>query len=108
MTRAPSHPPGRALRVGFAVAVIAYLALWSMRREAGLVHPMANLRYFHFGSEPGSFADRALYVFFLPVYGASLLAQSGRGDRDDVHWSDRRDPVTPSPDEVEREAGSEP
>ena len=106
--REPSRPPRRALRIGFAVAVIAYLSLWGVRREVGLVQPMANLRYFHFGTEPGSFSDRALYVLFLPVYGASLLAQSWRGDRDDVHWSDRRDPVMPSQEEVEREDTPEP
>src|SRR5689334_11866153 len=79
----------------------AYYASWSFRRELGLVHPMANLRYFHFGPAPETFLDRALYWFYYPVHRPYLSCQMIHdGERYDVHWSDRRDPVLPTPAEL--------
>jgi hypothetical protein len=86
--------------VAAVLLITVYGASWSFRRELGLVHPMANLRYFYFGSEPGALSDRALYCFYLGAYGPHILIQTLRGDRYDVQWSDRRDPVLPTTAEV--------
>ena len=79
----------------------AYFSSWSFRRELGLIHPMANLRYFYFGADPEAFSDRALYWFYYPTYRPYLAYQMVRyGERYDVHWSDSRDPVIPTPAEL--------
>ncbi|MGC3982044.1 MAG: hypothetical protein QM808_12345 [Steroidobacteraceae bacterium] len=52
---------------------------------------MANLRYFYYGSNPGTLSDRLLYVIFFPPYTVALrLQQSLQGERNEVHWRDRR------------------
>jgi hypothetical protein len=75
------------------VAVVAvYAASWCLRHEVGLIRPMANLRYFHYGAEAGSFSDRALYWIYAPVYKPYLYWQElWYGERLEVHWTDRRD-----------------
>ena len=80
---------------------VVYSSSWSFRRELGLVRPMANLRYFCFGAEPDSSSDRALYWLYYPAYRPYLAYQMVRhGERYDVHWSDRREPVLPTPVEL--------
>ena len=95
----------RRHRIVVAVGLLicaAYFSSWGFRRELGLVQPMANLRYFHFGVDPDTFSDRALYWFYYPAYRPYLTYQLIRyGERYDVHWSDRRDPVLPTPAELE-------
>jgi len=79
----------------------AYFSSWSFRRELGLIHPIANLRYFYFGADPETLSDRALYWFYFPAYRPYLAYQMARyGERYNVHWSDRRDPVLPTPAEL--------
>ncbi|HYG34307.1 MAG TPA: hypothetical protein VEC99_05960 [Clostridia bacterium] len=48
---------------------------------------MANLAYFHYGTEPGATSDRVLYWAYYPMH--------RHGGRYGMHWSDRRDPVLP-------------
>jgi len=72
--------------------VAAYCISWWLLRPAGLVHPMANLRYYHFGAEPDSRTDVILYYFYLPAY--RVFGKSAYG----IHHSERRDAVTPSLD----------
>ncbi len=79
----------------------AYFSSWSLRRELGLAHPAANLRYFYFGTAPGTLSDRALYWFYYPAYRPYLTYQEHcYGERYDVHWRDRRDPDLPTPAEL--------
>ena len=90
----------RRHRTVLAIGVLicaAYFSTWSLRRELGLVHPMANLHYFYFGGAPDALSDRVLYWFYYPAYRSHLAYQMIRhGERYDVHWSDRRDPVLPT------------
>lgn len=74
-----------SLKTGVCVAAAlgVYASLWALRTRCGLMHPMANLRYYYYGEEPGSALDKSLYVFFYPVYAL--------GDAKGVHWSDRTD-----------------
>ena len=76
---------GFSLKTGVFVVVALglYGSLWALRARCGLLHPMANLRYYYYGDEPGSTLDKGLYVFFYPVY--------VQGDAKGVHWSDRTD-----------------
>jgi len=67
----------------------AYVTTWCLRRELGIVKPMANLRYFYYGSEPCTLSDSILFWAYSPLYKTSLALQTWRGDRVDVHWSDR-------------------
>ena len=53
------------------------------RRQLGLIHPMANMAYYHYGDVPNSFIDRALYFVYYPLYRC--------GDRYGIHWRDRID-----------------
>lgn len=61
-----------------------YLTSWSYRRELGIIHPMANMMYYHYGAKPNDFTDRVAYLIYYPVYFC--------GDRSGIHWSDRADP----------------
>ena len=87
---------GIALIVLLLLAAI-YSASWSYRRKIGLIQPMANFRYFYFGSGPNRFSDRVLYWVYYPAYRPYLAWQWMRyGERFDIHWSDRADPYDPS------------
>jgi hypothetical protein len=79
---------GRSARLGLLAGMFAfaYFISWRLLRPAGLVHPMANLRYFYFGSEPGSRLDVSLYYCYLPAY--RIFGESTYG----IHHSERRDP----------------
>src|SRR5436309_15893511 len=87
----------RRHRTVLAIGVLicaAYFSTWSMRRELGLVHPMANLHYFYFGGAPDALSDRALYWFYYPAYRSHLSSQMIRhGELYDLLSSDSRDPV---------------
>jgi hypothetical protein len=68
--------------------LISYFTSYGLRRQLGLAHPMANMSYYYYGSDPNTLSDRALYWFYCP---ASLF-----GDRLGVHWRNARPPYDPS------------
>ncbi len=81
---------------GLMIAAV-YVSSWRESGRLGITKPMANLRYFHYGSAPGSVSDRMLYVFYYPVYRTHLVAEDIKNQgRAWVHWSDRRDTELPS------------
>ena len=81
-----------AVLSALVVLIAAYALLWYFRCEVGLIRPMANMRFFYYGTEPGSFSDRALYWIYAPVYKPHLYWQElWYGERLEVHWTDRRD-----------------
>ena len=55
----------------------------------GLIHPMANMAYYYYGRDPNTISDRAIYLFYYPIYKCC-------GDTYGIHWSDRRDAYDPS------------
>jgi hypothetical protein len=91
-------PEGRLSRwreavfLAFIAVVAVYAALWCFRHEVGLIRPMANMRYFCYGAEAGSFSDQALYWIYAPIYKPYLCGQMlWCGERFEVHWTDRQD-----------------
>ena len=68
---------------------LSYMAVWQFRRELQIVRPMANLRYFYYGTAPCTLSDRLLYWVFYPPHRASIAIQDLSPGRDDVHWSER-------------------
>ena len=69
-----------------------YWASWHWSGELGITHPMANLRYFYYGSNPGSFSDSVLYWAYYIPYRIHIAHEDFKDQgRDFVHWSDRRD-----------------
>ncbi len=81
----------RKIVAALAGVFVCYCASWMMRHRLGVIHPMANLRYFYYGAAPGSRSDHILYALYWPAYGLGVAAQDLQGDRREIHWSDRID-----------------
>ena len=82
-----------------------YGLAWMIRDSIEIIRPMANLRYFYYGKKPGHWSDNALYVFFYPIYKVRYHLQSLKNaGHCDVHWSDRREGIMPTPEEEQERA----
>ena len=75
----------------------AYFTSWNFRREIRLIHPMANLRYFYYGTDPDTISDKIFYWFYYPVYRPMLAMHNLRGGNlYEIHWSEGRDWILPT------------
>jgi hypothetical protein len=83
------------------VGLVMYGCAWWFSYRLSIRTTMANARYFYFGSSPGGPGDKIGYVAFWPIYKTRYIIQSIQDEgHDDVHWSDRKDPVLPTDAEV--------
>jgi len=91
----------KRLVITFGAILIAYSLAWGTRYKTGLVNPMANARYFYYGQEPEHWSDTTLYTTFYPIYKTRYFFQSLEDEGHwDVHWSDRKEVVLPTPEEL--------
>jgi len=74
--------------------VVVYIGTWIESYRLGITDYMMNMRYFHYGSYPGSPGDKIGYVVYWPIYKTRYIIQTFQDEgHDDVHWLDRIPPI---------------
>lgn len=93
----------RKLVISFLVLLLiaTYSFTWLFRYEFGLTVPMANIRYFSYGSVdfPDGYSieskrderENFLYILYYPLYSVNrLINRVAYADDKEIHWSDRK------------------
>ena len=90
----PKNAKAILLVFGLVVFLLgSYISSWFFLPQLGLAGPMANMAYFYY-IEPHTKLDRVLYLVYFPIYSAEVKIKGG--SRYGIHWSDRKDPVLPT------------
>lgn len=80
----------KTLLLMLPLVVGVYIASWVFSGTLGITHPMANGRYFYYGSNPESLSDWVFYQIYYSTYRIHLVFEDRMNEgRDFVHWSDR-------------------